>query len=464
MPADLAEGLDIARAAAVQARQDEAGAAADDRAAHARREAAHQAAIAIEERMAALERPATPPARARLTPAKARSAVESAEKHLASLRERVAAADAGEAGAARRRGDAETRLAQTFGSPLPATVEQRIARREEQLARARRRVEEADAALGAARGAAEAARARREALMGARVRLDAETRARTVQRRRLATELAGLTGPGDAIPAAEDAAAHALATAARRFADARAADAADSVAEIERQGRDAGCAPPGDADWIAALDAAARRAAATVARQEMAMTTLRDRIRQRGEREARLATISREAGLLETLALHLRSDRFIEFMLAESVETLCRHASARLEEMSAGRYSLEMEAGEASGELVVVDHHNADERRGVDTLSGGETFQASLALALALSESVADLGGLSRLDAVFVDEGFAALDAESLDLAIDALESVQAGGRMVGVITHMPQMAERIPDGLEVVKGASGSTIVPRAA
>jgi exonuclease SbcC len=460
VPDDLAARRDAARAAAADAERDETRAAAADREAHARWRAARETVLAVEERLATLPDAPAPPAATRLTPSEARTAVEAAERETGRARERVAAVAARQASARERAEDATRRLAATFGSPLPGDVRDRLSQREERLARARRLLLEADVSRERARTQVEAAQSSQQEIAGARSRLDAGTTSRAAEKRRLAADLAeALEGTESA-----DADARSLAAAARRAAERQAAVAGHAVAEITRIARTAGCAEPADGDWIAALESAARRAAATQARHEAEVSSLRNRVRQRSEREARIAQVAREASILETLALHLRGDRFVEFMLAESVETLCRRASARLGEMSGGRYSLEMEAGETSGELVVVDHHNADERRGVDTLSGGETFQASLALALALSESVADLGGRTRLDAVFVDEGFAALDAESLDLAIDALESVHAGGRMVGVITHMPQMAERIPEGLEVVRGPSGSSVVPRAA
>ena len=99
------------------------------------------------------------------------------------------------------------------------------------------------------------------------------------------------------------------------------------------------------------------------------------------------------------------------------------------------------------------------------TLSGGETFLASLALALALAGSVRDLAGTaaaSRLDAIFIDEGFGALDPETLDVVVDALERLREGDRMVGVITHVPTLAERIPSGLLVEKNGSSSLIRAR--
>ena len=92
------------------------------------------------------------------------------------------------------------------------------------------------------------------------------------------------------------------------------------------------------------------------------------------------------------------------------------------------------------------------------TLSGGEGFCASLALALGLAETVAAHAGAHQLDALFIDEGFGTLDAETLETAIGVLEGLQAGDRLVGVISHVPELRERIPARLEVTPGRRGST------
>jgi exonuclease SbcC len=114
-----------------------------------------------------------------------------------------------------------------------------------------------------------------------------------------------------------------------------------------------------------------------------------------------------------------------------------------------------------NGEFEVVDHANAGERRFIRTLSGGETFLAALSLALALAEI---LGGMAkeragRLEAIFLDEGFGTLDPETLDVVATAMEELAAGGRMVGLVTHVPELAARIPTRFEVRKGPRGSTV-----
>jgi len=107
-----------------------------------------------------------------------------------------------------------------------------------------------------------------------------------------------------------------------------------------------------------------------------------------------------------------------------------------------------------------VDTWNGDEERSVRTLSGGETFLASLSLALALSEQVRSLSVTERatLDSLFLDEGFGTLDPETLRTVVDAIEQLAGDGRLVGVITHVRELAEQFPR-LEVRKSQRGSTV-----
>ncbi|HXF37134.1 MAG TPA: SbcC/MukB-like Walker B domain-containing protein, partial [Actinomycetota bacterium] len=129
----------------------------------------------------------------------------------------------------------------------------------------------------------------------------------------------------------------------------------------------------------------------------------------------------------------------------------------RLAELSEKRYRLDYEAEEFS----VVDTWNGEEARSARTLSGGETFLASLALALALAEEVRALAVTerARLDGLFLDEGFGTLDPDTLDTVVDAIEQLGSDGRVVGVITHVPELAIRLPVRIEVVKSPRGSRI-----
>ncbi len=146
------------------------------------------------------------------------------------------------------------------------------------------------------------------------------------------------------------------------------------------------------------------------------------------------------AGELRSL---LRSDKFQQWLATAALDTLVAGASEGLSELSDGQFTLTHE----KGEFFVIDHFDADSQRSVRTLSGGETFQASLALALALSEQLATLavGGNARLDSIFLDEGFGTLDPDALETVAATLENLAQGERMVGVITHVAALAERTP-------------------
>ncbi len=145
--------------------------------------------------------------------------------------------------------------------------------------------------------------------------------------------------------------------------------------------------------------------------------------------------------------------------MESALEELAARATARLFEMSGSQYSLVLEDRAFS----VRDHANADELRSARTLSGGETFLASLSLALALAESTAELApeGAPQIESIFLDEGFGTLDPHTLDVVAGAIEELGTSGRMVGIVTHIRELADRMPVRLEVTK-TSGSASVER--
>jgi exonuclease SbcC len=163
------------------------------------------------------------------------------------------------------------------------------------------------------------------------------------------------------------------------------------------------------------------------------------------------------ASVFDALAKELRQDRLIAFLQVEALQLLAAAGSERLAALSQARYRLEF----ADDEFSVVDTWNGEERRSARTLSGGETFLASLALALALSEQVRALAVTekARLDSLFLDEGFGTLDPESLEVVVEAIEQLGGDGRMVGVITHVQELAIRLPARVEVEKSPRGSTL-----
>ena len=160
----------------------------------------------------------------------------------------------------------------------------------------------------------------------------------------------------------------------------------------------------------------------------------------------------------ELLAEQLGARGFEAWLLDEALDTLLVGASTWLEQLSSGRYAMTVDD---KNQFAVVDHANADERRLARTLSGGETFLASLALALALAERVSELSavGGTRLDAIFLDEGFGTLDPATLDVVATAIEELGATGRMVGVISHVRELAERVPVRFEIAKAPGTSTV-----
>jgi DNA repair protein SbcC/Rad50 len=246
---------------------------------------------------------------------------------------------------------------------------------------------------------------------------------------------------------------------ARRAGRPEAAAAVDAAAAAARAARGAieqlfaaaGVEVPGDdARFAQAATVAAERARANLDR----LLELRARTQELVQARA----VHERAGqVARALAQHLRANNFEAWLLAEALDRLVAGASAILRELSGGQYDLV----HADREFFVVDHHDAGLRRPVRTLSGGETFQASLALALALSEQ---LGGLSTtsasLESIVLDEGFGTLDAATLESVAATLESLAArGDRMVGVVTHVPALAERIPVRFEVSKDARSARV-----
>lgn len=187
------------------------------------------------------------------------------------------------------------------------------------------------------------------------------------------------------------------------------------------------------------------------------------RIEDLGTKVKRAAELDRmEAGsrargrLFDQLTDDLADRHFLSFLLEDRRRLLSELGSERLREMT-GRYRFDDDAG-----FDVVDELNADRRRGVDTLSGGETFLASLALALALAETVSRHGGM--LNCFFLDEGFGSLDAESLDLALDGIERIVSADRLIGLVSHVQGLATRVEDRIELDKDAEGMTQVKSGA
>ncbi|MBD0322869.1 MAG: hypothetical protein ICV72_05705, partial [Aldersonia sp.] len=154
---------------------------------------------------------------------------------------------------------------------------------------------------------------------------------------------------------------------------------------------------------------------------------------------------------------------------AARLEEVAIAASGRLRGMSGGRYEfvhtdVAGPRGKRGGLGLDVRDDYTGEVRSAKTLSGGETFLASLALALGLADTVAEHCGGRVLDTIFIDEGFGTLDSETLDAVMGVLDELRAGGRVVGIVSHVDEMRQRIPSRLHVIRGRTGSRLQAQAA
>lgn len=206
----------------------------------------------------------------------------------------------------------------------------------------------------------------------------------------------------------------------------------------------------------------AREARAASERLRARAEVIERAIARAAEISARRQVLESESRLATALAQALRADQFLAFVQEEALLRLAEDGARHLRALSQGRYSLVCEAQE----FAVTDHWHADRQRSVRTLSGGETFLASLALALALAESLASLSAAGRandaLESLFLDEGFGTLDPETLDVVVQAIEALHGGQRLVGVVTHISELAERLPARVEVGRSAAGATLTLR--
>ncbi|WP_225098848.1 AAA family ATPase [Streptomyces sp. CoH27] len=231
------------------------------------------------------------------------------------------------------------------------------------------------------------------------------------------------------------------------------ATAERTAAEAERRLREAASARDAAARCRTELDRLSARATEAVRRLAP--------LREEYDRVARLAALT--AG---TSAENERKMRLESYVLAARLEQVAAAATARLQRMSSGRYTL-VHSDDRSGRgrsglgLHVVDAWTGRERD-TATLSGGETFFASLALALGLADVVTDEAGGVRLDTLFIDEGFGSLDDQTLDEVLDVLDSLRERDRSVGIVSHVPDLRRRIHAQLEVVKGRTGSVLRQR--
>lgn len=177
---------------------------------------------------------------------------------------------------------------------------------------------------------------------------------------------------------------------------------------------------------------------------------LQQQLERKRQIQKEMARLDKQIDLWEQLANDLKGDRFQDFLLERYQSGLLTRASEIIRSLSHNRYTLRLE----SGDYFVFDRWT-EALRPVRTLSGGESFMASLSLALSLSEHLSR----GRIGALFLDEGFGTLDAETLEQVAGVLEALPSQGRLVGIVTHVETLAERLPAQLQVSKSPAGSMV-----
>jgi len=237
-----------------------------------------------------------------------------------------------------------------------------------------------------------------------------------------------------------------LATVAEQRPDTAAVEAAAAAADQARTAAlERHSEARGSHDDLSRLSAEHRRQAEALADQQ--------------QRAQSLSTIADRCN--GKLAPYISLQRWV---LSAYLAEICQYANQRLDMMTSGRYQLRLSDGGGRGGrqaglgLRVLDAFTGEERE-VSSLSGGETFQASLALALGVADTVQAHTGGVHLDALFVDEGFGSLDPDNLQLAMDELDRLREGGRLIGIISHVGALRERIRAGIEVIGGDQGSRV-----
>ncbi|WP_223587059.1 AAA family ATPase [Microbacterium sp. OVT16B] len=218
------------------------------------------------------------------------------------------------------------------------------------------------------------------------------------------------------------------------------------------------------ARWTAAVDAASR-AEGTAERLGGLIESAASEQARVGDDAAEFEVLRELADTIAGRGANSRKMTLETFVLAAELEEIVRAANRRLSDMSAGRYQLQHSdalaaRGAASGLGIVVFDAFTGQSRPAQSLSGGETFLSSLALALGLAEVVTARAGGIRLDTLFIDEGFGSLDGDTLEVAMRTLDELRQGGRTVGVISHVEAMQEQIPAQLTVRATAEGPSVI----
>ncbi|MGD1093422.1 MAG: SMC family ATPase [Bryobacteraceae bacterium] len=219
---------------------------------------------------------------------------------------------------------------------------------------------------------------------------------------------------------------------------------------------------PDEAEQIERLQVGRRKdlenAQARVQQCHFTIQALAEKIANNERLRGEVAQQKAEEALYRDLGTWLNAGNFQQYLLSSAFELLATEGSKHLKALSNDRYTFAYR----DKEFEVIDKWNGEETRSVNTLSGGESFLASLALALALAGSIAELnsaGGAVALESLFLDEGFSTLDTETLSKVADAIQLLQDGKRLIGIVTHVQSLADQMPSRIEVEKTIGGSRI-----
>lgn len=200
------------------------------------------------------------------------------------------------------------------------------------------------------------------------------------------------------------------------------------------------------------LEAALNKQKEQLGEWKQQVKSIRGNLEKKKKLRGELDGVEHQIGILEDLKGVSRGKRFVEYMAAERLKYISRSASRRLSEITNGNYELETNQ---EGEFVIRDNKNGGVLRAPATLSGGETFVTSLALALSLSEEI-QLKGTAPLELFFLDEGFGSLDENLLDVVMTSLERIHNEHLKVGIISHVESVKARVPVRLIVSPAQSG--------
>lgn len=196
---------------------------------------------------------------------------------------------------------------------------------------------------------------------------------------------------------------------------------------------------------------------------EATLVSLEELEKAMGEAREEVTFLSRLNDLANGGEQGFKNVTFERYVLGAILDEVVYAANLRLQKMSRSRYSLERSdytgggRGKQGLDLAVMDAFTGQSRP-ANTLSGGETFLASMALALGLADVIQNYAGGIHMDTMFIDEGFGTLDPDTLELAMETLVQLQSSGRLIGMISHVPELKTRIPAHLEVTRGDDGST------